>query len=133
MLRPRSKVQEEKNLRKVAELIVQKAKNTARYDQGTLFKSISYTFTKGVLIFRQIFYGQYHQNSQLEKIAAKYVPKGVQYRIVLTDFRRRVKSQSRLKTGTKEDRGLLSGVATSLSIRSLIAKNKARVKKENEE
>lgn len=127
MLRPAEKIQEEREIRAIAEKIVSKAKQTARYDQGTLFRSISYTFTRGLLIFRQIYYGQYRDNSQLEKLARELVPRGVNYKIVLTDFDRSTVEESRVKQGTaRKSGGLLSNIITTSNIRNLINRNKGK-------
>ena len=114
----------EREIRKIAEKIVSQAKTTANYDQGTLFRSISYTFIRGVLVFRQIFYGQYNDNSQLEKLARRYVPNGTSYRIILTDINRRVINTSRIKQGTRAQKSLTGLLSSTVNIRNLINRNK---------
>ena len=114
----------EREIRKIAEKIVADAKKTANYEQGTLFRSISYTFIRGVLVFRQIFYGQYNDNSQLEELARRYVPNGTSYRIILTDFDRGIVSESRTKQGTRAQKSLTSVLSSTVNIRNLINRNK---------
>lgn len=125
---------EDKEIRKVAASIVKEAKRTANYDQGTLFRSISYTYIKGVLTFRQIFYGKFNDNSQLEKLARRKVPRGVSYQIIFTDFDRSIESKSRKKVGTASKKSSLSTIlkATTINIRALIVRNKLKKKKEAE-
>lgn len=76
----------EKDARTIAEKVVQAAKVTSNVDTGALKRSISYTYVKGEIIFRQLFYGIYNKNSQLEKYAKKYIPNGQAWKIVLTKF-----------------------------------------------
>ena len=60
---------EESEIRTIAKSIVDKAKATARVDQGTLKRSIAYTYVRGEVIFRQIYYGSFGDNSLLEELA----------------------------------------------------------------
>ena len=76
----------EVEIRAIAKTIVDKAKATAHVDQGTLKRSIAYTYVKGVVTFRQIYYGQWNENSQLEKYARELMPYGVEWKVVLTNF-----------------------------------------------
>ena len=46
----------EAEIRAIASTVVQRAKATARVDQGTLRRSIAYTYVRGVVTFRQIYY-----------------------------------------------------------------------------
>lgn len=117
---------EEKEIRKIAQRIVDEAKRTSNYDQGTLRRSISYTYIRGILTFRQMFYGVYNDNSQLERLARKYVPYGVNYKIILTDFDRSIINESRVKQGRAPQKGLASALigATTSRIRALINRTK---------
>jgi len=76
----------ETEIRAIAKTIVDKAKETAHVDQGTLKRSIAYTYVRGVVTFRQIYYGQWNENSQLEKYARDLMPYGVEWKVVLTNF-----------------------------------------------
>ena len=124
---------EEKEIRKIAEGIVKEARRTAKYEQGTLMRSISYTYIRGLLTFRQIFYGVYYENSQLEKLARQRVPRSISYQIVLTDFNRRVVERSRIKKGTASEEGSLTSLIRSgtSGIKALIARNKLKKAKDN--
>ena len=76
----------ELEIRAIAKTIVDKAKETAHVDQGTLKRSIAYTYVRGVVTFRQIYYGQWNENSQLEKYARELMPFGVEWKVILTNF-----------------------------------------------
>lgn len=97
----------DKEIRPIAQAIVNEAKATARVDQGTLKRSISYTVDQGVYIFRQMYYGDFNDNSQLERIIRRKFPRGVPYRVSLLDLNGRVKEQTRIKTGSASQKSLL--------------------------
>jgi hypothetical protein len=111
--------------------VVSKAKATARVDQETLKRSISYTYVRGVVTFSQMYYGIYGTNSQLEKLARKYMPSGVQYRIELLDLDGGVFEVSRVKRGNASVKSMIASVVRNNSpkIRAMIAK--ALLKKKN--
>lgn len=119
---------DEKEIRKVAQKIVDISKSTARVDTGALKRSISYTYVRGVVIFRQIYYGQFKNNSQLEKNAAKLVPRGVEWKIIYTSFGGETIEIGKTRAGRASQRSvintLLSGSTTA--IKKLIARNKAK-------
>ena len=71
-------------IRAIAQTIVNKAKSTAHVDQGSLKKSIAYTYVRDVVIFRELYYGQWNENSLLEKYANQLMPNGVAWKIVYT-------------------------------------------------
>jgi hypothetical protein len=98
---------DEREIRAIAQEIVNEAKRKARVDQGTLKRSISYTVTQGVYIFREIFYGQYNGNSQLVEIVRKKFPNGVPYKIAYTDLNGREVEVSKTKQGRATQRSLL--------------------------
>lgn len=54
-----------------AELVVEESKRTARVETGALKRSIHVTVKKGVLVFRQYYYGIEDGNSQLVENAKK--------------------------------------------------------------
>jgi hypothetical protein len=54
-----------------AELVVEESKRTARVETGALKRSIHVTVKKGVLVFRQYFYGIEDGNSKLVENAKK--------------------------------------------------------------
>lgn len=114
----------EQEIRAIASTIVQRAKATARVDQGTLKRSISYTISGGVVTFRQIYYGDYKDNSQLEKLARQLMPNGVEYKIELTNESGGTVEISRTKSGRKSQRSVLQNIIKNNSpkIRALIAR-----------
>jgi len=106
---------EEAEIRAIATDIVQKAKATAHVDQGTLKRSIAFTYVRGVVTFRQIFYGVYNENSKLEELARRYMPNGVPYKIELTEMGGKTVEISRSKTGRRSQKSAVASVNRSSS------------------
>lgn len=75
---------EEQEVRTICKSIVDKAKATAAVDQGRLKRSIAYTYIRGVVKFRQVYWGYFGDNSYLDKLAAQFMPRGIPYSIELT-------------------------------------------------
>jgi hypothetical protein len=127
---------EEAEIRAIASNIVQKAKDVARVRDGTLKRSIASTYVRGVVIFRQRFYGVYGDNSQLEELAKKYMPFGIPYKIELTTTGNKTVEVSRSKTGRRSQRSAIASASRSSSsnIKRLITsiKKKKDGKKEKE-
>lgn len=119
---------DEFEIRKIAASIVKEAKRTANYDQGTLFRSIAYTYIRNIVTFRQIFYGQFNDNSKLEKIATRQMPNGVQWKIIFTKLGGGTVEISRTRTGRRVQSSALSSILTgsTFNIKALIAKRKAK-------
>lgn len=119
---------EDSEVRKIAQKIVDLSKSTAHVDTGALKRSISYTYVKGIVIFRQLFYGQFHNNSELEKNASKLMPNGTQWKIIYTSFGGETIEVSATRNGRKSQRTILSTLLTGTTnnIKALIAKNKAK-------
>lgn len=97
-------------VRAIAQTIVDKAKRTARVDQGSLKKSIAFTFVKGEVIFRELFYGQWNENSQLEKYANQLMPNGTRWKIIYTMLGGDTYEVGRTKSGRAVQRKSLSTV-----------------------
>ena len=99
----------DQEIRAIAKSIVDEAKQkgNVRVDQGSLRRSISYTVTRGVYIFRELYYGQYNGNSKLEEIVRKKFPNGVPYKIAYTDLNGREVEVSKTKQGRATQRSLL--------------------------
>ena len=68
----------------LAERVVQKSKREANVDTGRLMKSINQKIQRGVITFREYFYGQYNENSTLEKNAKEMMGQ-VPYKIERLD------------------------------------------------
>ena len=121
---------EEADIRKIAQDIVNKSKRTAHVDTGALKRSISYTYVKEIVIFRQLFYGQFYNNSELEKNAARLMPNGTNWKIIYTSFGGQTVEVGRTRAGRKTQKSvlktLLSGSTTN--IKALIARRKKKKK-----
>jgi hypothetical protein len=119
---------DEREIRKIAEKIVSRSKRTAKEDTGVLKRSISYTYVRGELIFREIYYGQFGNNSELEKNAKKFVPNGTAWKIIYTKFNGSTYEVGKTRQGRARQsisiKDLLGG--TSRNIKALIARNKAK-------
>lgn len=124
---------EEKEIRAIAQRIVDMSKSTARIDTGALKRSISFTYVKGVVTFRELFYGQYGKNSMLEKNAIKLMPSGVEWRIIYTAFGGNTVEVGRTRTGRATQKSLLPTLAKigTSAIGNLINRIKNRGKKKD--
>ena len=76
----------EKDARELGAKVVAAAKATAHVDTGYLKRSIAFTYVRGIMIFRQVFYGVYYENSKLEYYAKQYIPNDQQWKIILTNM-----------------------------------------------
>lgn len=125
----------EQEVRAIAQSIVTKAKATARVEQGTLKRSIAFTYIKGEVIFRQIYWGQYGDNSQLEKLARQFMPTGVPYRIILTELGGKTFEKGKTKQGRASQKTSLASTSQSMTkkyIAAILAKRKKENGKEEE-
>ena len=121
-------------VRAIAQEIVNKAKATARVDQGTLRRSIGFTYVRGTVTFRQIYYGDFGTNSKLEEIARRYMPRGIPYKVVLTEFGGKTYEVGKTKQGRATNRIVdrVINNSTSKNIKALITAIKKKNKKEDE-
>lgn len=121
---------EDADVRKIAQDIVNKSKKSAHVDTGALKRSISYTYVKGIVTFRQLFYGQFHENSKLEKNAAAGMPNGTEWRIIYTAFGGQTVEIGRTRAGRKTQKSLLNTLlsGSSTNIKALIARRKKKKK-----
>jgi hypothetical protein len=125
---------EESEIRAIAKSIVDKAKATARVKQGRLKRSIAYTYVRGEVIFRQVFWGSFGDNSLLEKLASQFMPYGVPYRIILTELGGDTYEKGKTKQGrTSQRKALTAAKNTSSNIKKLIALVKKQREKEDGE
>jgi len=90
---------ETKEIRAIAQKVVDISKSTARRDTGFLKRSISYTVESNVYIFVEVFYGQFGTNSKLEQNAKRLMPSGVKWRMRYTDINRNVLQDGSIQTG----------------------------------
>ena len=113
----------EVEIRAIAQSVVDKAKSTAHVEQGSLKKSIAYTYVKGLVTFRQLYYGQWNENSQLEKYANQMMPNGVAYKVVLTKLGGDTYESGKTKQGRSTQRKAVATVLrnTTSNIKALIS------------
>lgn len=125
---------EEKEIRKIAQRVVNESKRSARVDTGALRRSISYTYVRGVVIFRELFYGQFHENSKLERNARRLMPYGTEWKIIYTTFGGETVEITPTRKGKASQKNILGAIAsaTTSKIRALINRNRAKKAKENE-
>jgi len=119
-------------IRAIAKTIVDKAKKTAKVDQGSLKRSIAYTYVRNEVIFRELYYGQWNDNSQLEKYANELMPNGVKWKIIYTALGGEEYEVGRTRQGRTTQK---KAVATALrnssnNIKKLIALVRANRKKD---
>ena len=124
----------EVEIRAIAKTIVDKAKRTAKVDQGSLKRSIAYTYVRNEIIFRELYYGQWNDNSQLEEYATQLMPNGVKWKIIYTILGGDTYEVGKTRQGRTTQK---KAVATALrnsskNIKNLIALVRANRKKDEE-
>lgn len=120
---------EEQEVRTICKSIVAKAKATARVDQGRLKRSIAFTYIRGVVKFRQLYWGSFGDNSLLEQLARDLMPRGIPYSIELTQLGGKVYEKGTTKQGRSTVKRSLTVAKKSAGIKALIA----LVKKQRED
>lgn len=113
--------------------VVREAKATAKVDTGFLKRSIQGGIDKnGVVVFSQIFYGAFNENSRLVQIAQRLMPNDIPWKVILKDEG----GNERILTGvTKTGRNYkinktLSLAGSTFKIKDLI--NRIRGKKKDD-
>lgn len=124
----------EVEIRAIAKTIVDKAKRTAKVDQGSLKRSIAYTYVRNEVIFRELYYGQWNDNSQLEEYATQLMPNGVKWKIIYTILGGDTYEVGKTRQGRTTQK---KAVATALrnsskNIKNLIALLRSNRKKDEE-
>lgn len=113
--------------------VVNETKSTAHVDTGYLRRSIRGNYFKGVVTFREVFYGAYNGNARLMENALRIMPKDIPWQVIFTDEEGRATTiQGQTRTGRKVTRksvGTSSGQTTN-KIRQLINYIKNRGEKE---
>jgi hypothetical protein len=123
----------DQEIRAIAQRVVDQTKSTARVDTGALKRSISYTYVKGLVTFRMIYYGQFGKNAELEKNASKLMPRGVEWRIIYTKFGGNTYEVGRTRQGRATQKSLLptlSRIGTT-AVTNLINRIRNRGKKKD--
>lgn len=122
----------------LAQRVVDQSKKTAHVDTGALKRSINYTVARGQIVFRQLFYGQYYENSQLIQNAAR-IMKGIPYVIEELDEEGNVqKAQYKAASGraftTPEHRaGKNASRGAKALIEKLLQQRRKYASKDNEQ
>ena len=121
---------DELEIRAIAQEVVTKAKRTAHVDQGSLKKSIAFTYVKGLLTFRELFYGQWNDNSELEKLARDLIPNGVAWRIVYTKLGGDTYEVGKTKQGRATQRKTIATIIRTgtTNAKNLILKSRGKKK-----
>lgn len=117
----------------LAQRVVDISKKTAHVDTGALKRSINYTVARGGIVFRQLFYGQYYENSKLIENAAR-IMKGIPYTIEELDEEGNVQKQLRKVASGRvsispEPKSRTRSRATSGGAKALIEKLLAQKRK----
>lgn len=122
----------ETEIRAVAQKVIDQSKSSARVDTGALKRSMAFTYIRGVVTFRQFVYGQFGDNSKLEKNAIRLMPYGTKWRIVYTQFGGREVDSTAVRNGRASQGSVLGDLfkTTTSKIRALIARKKANDGKE---
>jgi hypothetical protein len=122
----------EPEIRKIAQKVIDQSKSSARVDTGALRRSMAFTYIRGVVTFRQFIYGQFGDNSKLEKNAIRLMPNGTKWRIVYTQFGGKEVDSTAIRNGRASQRNVLGDLFTTTTskIRALIARKKANDGKE---
>lgn len=113
-------------VRAIAQQIVDESKKTARVDQGTLKRSISYSVKNDTVIFREMDYGQYNDNSELIENAKRLMPNGSKYKFEFIDVDGNISEITKTKTGRTSKRSILSKLSDSSTKNATALINKIR-------
>ena len=82
----RTKAGVDQSIKDAAKAIVKKSKAEAHVDTGRLKRSIAWVIDyNGVTTFTEAFYGQFHENSNLEENIKSMFPSGQPYNLIYTD------------------------------------------------
>lgn len=121
----------------LAQQVVDMSKKTAHVDTGALKRSINYTVARGQIVFRQLFYGQYYENSQLIQNAQR-IMKGIPYTIEELDEEGNVQKQlrkvasGRVSTSPEPRAGKNASRGAKALIEKLLAQRRKYATKDND-
>lgn len=113
-------------IRQIAHEVVNESKRTARVDQGTLRRSISYTVNRDEVVFREMDYGQYGDNSQLIENAKRLMPSGSRYKFELIDVDGNISEVTKTKLGRTSRRSILKTLSSNGTKNAIALINKIR-------
>ena len=82
----RTRASVDQSIKDAAKAIVKKSKEEAHVDTGRLKRSINWVIDyNGIPTFTEAFYGQFHENSNLEENIKAMMPSGVAWKLIYTD------------------------------------------------
>ena len=117
-------------VRRIAQQIVDESKRTARVEQGTLKRSISYTVKSDEVVFREMDYGQYGDNSQLIENAKRLMPNGSRYKFEFEDVDGNITEITKTIHGRTSKRTILKQLQETKSKNALALINSIRKRNE---
>jgi len=68
---------------RIAQEVIDKTKKSAHYDTGRLYRSLYRYLSRGNIIFKEMFYGMYNDNSDLVQNAITMMPREIQWQVIL--------------------------------------------------
>jgi hypothetical protein len=103
--------------------VVRETRNTAKVETGLLKRSIRSTLERNVIVFREIYYGAYNENSKLIENATRIMPKEIDWKVIFVDEDGREKEiKVKTRNGRTITRKSISTVNQSASnIKKLIS------------
>lgn len=113
--------------------VVRATRKTARVDTSFLKQSIRATLDRGVIVFREVYYGAFNENAQLIENAQRIMPKEIEWKVIFVDKKgRETTVEATTRTGRKISRKSISSESVSTKkIKSLLNALQANGKKEN--
>jgi hypothetical protein len=102
--------------------VVRETRKTARVDTSFLKQSIRATLDKGVIVFREVFYGAFNENAKLIENAQRIMPKEIEWKVIFVDKQgRETTVEGKTRTGRTIRRKSVSSENVSTNkIKSLI-------------
>ena len=111
-------------IRQFIRRVVRISKDTSALDTGYLRRSITGDISaSGVVVFRQIYYGAYNENSLLIDYAKEIMPKDIEWKVIFEDEEgRETTIKTKTRTGRKlQTKSVTSGNISTSKIKSLIS------------
>lgn len=114
--------------------VVRATRKTAKVDTGLLKRSIRATLERNTIVFREIYYGAYNENSKLLENAKKIIPAEIDWKVIFVDEEGREKTiEATTKTGRKIKAKQVSSTNQSTSkIKALISAIKTNGEAKND-
>ena len=114
--------------------VVRETRKTAKVDTGLLKRSIRATLERNTIVFREIYYGAYNENSKLLENAKKIMPAEIDWKVIFVDEEGREKTiEATTKTGRKIKAKRVSNTNQSTSkIKALISAIKTNGETKND-